>query len=67
MMFKMMLLKKLCTIISYKCKQIGTSEFVLKAKHQATKTELQKSILNVTDFAKENKTYLIRKQNSRSY
>ena len=42
MMFKMMLLKKLCTIISYKGKQIDTSEFVLKAKYQATKTELEK-------------------------
>ena len=36
-----------------KVNNIDTSDFVLKTKYNTDKTELEKKILNVTDFAKE--------------
>ena len=43
---------------------IDTSQFVLKAKYQTDKTELEKKISDVTDFVKKAKHW-IRKWNSR--
>ena len=38
-----------------KVNNINTSGFVLKTKYQTGKTELEKKIANVTDFAKKTK------------
>ena len=38
-----------------KVNNIDTSDFVLKAKYQTDKTELEKKIPNVTDFVKKTK------------
>ena len=40
---------------------VDTSDFVLKAKYQTDKTELEKKIPEVTDFVTKNKTHWIRK------
>ena len=42
--------------LAAKVNNIDTSTFVLKTKYQTGKTELEKKISNVTDFAKKNKT-----------
>ena len=57
--------KAVCDKLAAKVNNIDTSGFVLKTKFQTDKTELQKTIPVVTDFVKKNKTYWIRKQNSR--
>ena len=36
-----------------KVNNIGTNDFVLKTKYQTGKTELEKKILDVTDFVKK--------------
>ena len=50
-----------------KVNNIDTSWFVLKTKYQKDKTELEKKILDVTDFVKKKniKKNKIRKHNSR--
>ena len=50
-----------------KVNNIDTSWFVLKTKYQKDKTELEKKILDVTDFVKKKniKKSKIRKHNSR--
>ena len=57
--------KAVCDKLAAKVNNIDTSGFVLKTKFQTDKIELQKTIPVVTDFVKKNKTYWIRKQNSR--
>ena len=42
--------KALCDKLAPKVNKIDTSEFVLKTKFQAEKTELEKKISDVTDF-----------------
>ena len=41
--------------LAAKVNNIDTSDFVLKTKYQAGKTELEKKILDVTDFVKKRK------------
>ena len=41
--------------LAAKVNKIDTNDFVLKAKYQADKTELEKRIPNVTDFVKKTK------------
>ena len=43
--------------LAVKVNNIGTSPFVLKAKTQTDKTELEKKIPDVTNFVKKNKTH----------
>ena len=40
-----------------KVNNVDTSDFVLKAKYQTDKTELEKKIPDVSDGVKKNKTY----------
>ena len=53
--------------LAAKVNNIDTSGFVLKTKYQTDKTEWEKKISDVTDFAKKKKkkTHWIRKHNSR--
>ena len=46
---------------------VGTCDFVLKTKYDTDKTELEKKILNVTDFVKKAKLTELENQNSRYY
>ena len=40
--------------LAAKVNNIGTSDFVLKTKYQADKTELEKKIPDLTDFRRQN-------------
>ena len=50
-----MLLKKLYDKLVAKVNNIDTSDFVLKTKYNADKTELENKIPNVTNFVKKTK------------
>ena len=45
--------KTVCDKLAAKVNNIDTSNFVLKTKYQTDKTELEKEIPDVTDFAKK--------------
>ena len=51
----------MCDKLVAKVNNIDTSDFVLKTKYQTDKTELEKKILDVTDFV--NKTKLTELEN----
>ena len=51
--------------LATKVKNIDTSGFVLKTKHQTDKAKLEKKTLDVTDSVKETKLTELEKQNSR--
>ena len=59
-----MLLKKLYDKLVAKVNNIDTSDFVLKTKYNADKTELENKIPNVTNFVKKKKLTGLEKQNS---
>ena len=59
-----MMLKKMYMINWQIVNNIDTNNFVLKAKYNTDKTELENKIPNETHFVKKSETHWIRKQNS---